>query len=107
MQTQQNNIEFGEPYATIQVTAGYPTSPTGLSKSKLLGIGLVAGLLVGCGIALARDQFDTRLRTTPDIESITDSPILAELPQDSDVRAGKVGHRPGPGAAVADGRVDP
>ena len=25
-------------------------------------IGLVAGLLVGCGIALARDQFDTRLR---------------------------------------------
>lgn len=91
VQTQLNNVEFGEPYATIQVTAGYPSSPTGLSKSKLLGIGLVAGILVGCGIALARDQLDTRLRTSPEVESITDSPILAELPQDRDVRAGTVG----------------
>jgi succinoglycan biosynthesis transport protein ExoP len=71
-------------------SAGLPTTRTGLSKSKLVIIGLVAGLLVGCGIALGRDQFDTRLRTNPDIESITDAPILAELPTDSDVRTGKV-----------------
>ena len=55
-----------------------------------MAIGVIAGLLVGCGIALGRDQFDTRLRTSPDIEAITDSPILAELPQDHDVRTGKV-----------------
>jgi succinoglycan biosynthesis transport protein ExoP len=82
--------QVGGSYAAIQVAAGLPTSPIGLSKSKLAGIGLIAGLLVGCGIALARDQFDTRLRTNPDIESITDAPILAELPQDSEVRTGKV-----------------
>jgi polysaccharide biosynthesis transport protein len=82
--------QVGGVYAAIQVAAGLPTAPIGLSKSKLAGIGFLAGLLVGCGIALARDQFDTRLRTNPDIESITDAPILAELPQDSEVRTGKV-----------------
>ncbi len=90
LQTEQENITLGEPYASIQVAAGYPTSPAGLSKAKLGGIGLIAGLLVGCGIALARDQFDTRLRTTPDIASVTESPILAELPEDNEVRSGKV-----------------
>ncbi len=90
LQTEQSNIQFGEPYSTIQVAAEYPGAPTGLSKSKIIAIGLIGGLLVGCGIALGRDQLDTRLRTTPDIEEITDSPILAELPQDSDVNSGKV-----------------
>ena len=90
LQTEQSNIQFGEPYSTIQVAAGFPGAPTGLSKSKIIAIGIIGGLLVGCGIALGRDQLDTRLRTTPDIEEITDSPILAELPQDSDVNSGKV-----------------
>jgi succinoglycan biosynthesis transport protein ExoP len=88
--TEQQNIQLGEPYASIQVAAVLPTSPTGLTKSKLAAIGLIAGLLVGCGIALARDQLDTRLRHSPDIEAVTESPILAELPEDNDVRSGKV-----------------
>jgi polysaccharide biosynthesis transport protein len=94
LQQQLSAIQVGGQadgaYAAIQVAAGLPTSPIGLSKTKLAGIGAIAGLLVGCGIALVRDQFDTRLRTSPDIESITDAPILAELPQDSEVRTGKV-----------------
>ena len=90
LQTELSTIQLGEPYATIQVAPALPGSPTGLSKSKLLAIGFLAGLLVGCGIALVRDQFDTRLRASPDLESLSESPILAELPQDSDVRAGKV-----------------
>jgi len=61
-----------------------------LTKSKILIIGFIAGLLVGVGIALVREQFDNRLRTSPDVESITTAPILAELPQDSDVRSGKI-----------------
>jgi len=90
LQTEQENITLGEPYASIQVAAELPTAPSGLSKAKLGAIGLIAGLLVGCGIALARDQFDTRLRNTPDLASITESPILAELPEDNEVRSGKV-----------------
>jgi polysaccharide biosynthesis transport protein len=90
LENEISTIQAQGAYATVVDAAGLPTTPTGLSKSKLGAIGLVAGLLVGCGIALGRDQFDTRLRTSPDIESITDAPILAELPQDSDVRTGKV-----------------
>jgi polysaccharide biosynthesis transport protein len=87
---EKDTIQIGEPYASVQVTATLPTAPVGLSKLKLGGIGLIAGLIVGCGVALARDQLDTRLRTTPDIESVTEAPILAELPEDSEVRNGSV-----------------
>jgi polysaccharide biosynthesis transport protein len=90
LQAEKDTISLGEPYASIQVAAALPGAPAGLSKSKLGLIGLVAGLLVGCGLALTREQFDTRLRTKPDIESVTESPILAELPEDNEVRNGSV-----------------
>ena len=51
---------------------------------------MLAGLLVGCGIALVREQFDDPLRNSPEIESVIDAPVLAELPEDDDVRSGKV-----------------
>jgi succinoglycan biosynthesis transport protein ExoP len=90
LQSEQYNIQAGEPYASIQVAASVPGSPTGLSKSKLIAIGLLTGLLVGTGIALLRDQFDTRVRRNPEGEDASEAPILAELPLDSDVRSGKV-----------------
>jgi succinoglycan biosynthesis transport protein ExoP len=90
LQAQQYTIQTGEPYSSIQVAANLPTSSTGLHKWQLLGIGVVAGLLVGIGIALIRDRFDNRLRTTPGGEDITDLAILAEIPQDSEVKSGKV-----------------
>jgi succinoglycan biosynthesis transport protein ExoP len=90
LQSQVSTIQANGPYASILNSAALPTAPTGLSKSKLGAIGVLAGLLVGMGIALGRDQFDTRLRASPDVAAITDSPILAELPQDQDVRNSKV-----------------
>jgi Mrp family chromosome partitioning ATPase/capsular polysaccharide biosynthesis protein len=90
LQSQLTSIQFGEPYASIQVAAGLPGSPSGIGQKKLLAIGIIAGLLAGCGIALARDRFDNRLRNSPDLDAITDAPVLAELPQDGDVRSGAV-----------------
>lgn len=90
LEAQVSSIQVGEPYASVQVSPGLPTAPIGLGKSKTLAIGFLAGLLVGCGAALIREQFDTRLRTSPDIAEVTDAPILAELPQDAEVRSGKV-----------------
>lgn len=90
LQTEMENVVLGEPYATVEVAPQLPTSPSGLSKSALLAIGLLAGLLVGCGIALVREEFDTRVRAMPDIASVTEAPILAELPEDSEVRSGNV-----------------
>ena len=90
LEAQVSSIQVGEPYASVQVAPGFPTDPIGLGKGKTLAIGFLAGLLVGCGAALVREQFDTRLRTSPDIAEVTSAPVLAELPQDADVRTGKV-----------------
>ncbi len=90
LQAEQSNIQLGGPYASVQVAADLPAKPSGLSEKKLVLIGALAGLLVGCGIALVREQFDDRLRNSPEIESVIDAPVLAELPQDDDVRTGKV-----------------
>ena len=89
LQAAQSTIQIGMPYAQIQVAAT-PGESTGLSKSKLGAIGLLVGLLAGCGIALVRDQFDDRLRISPDIGSVIDAPLLGELPQDNDVKRGEV-----------------
>ena len=89
IQTDLSNVQVGMPYAQVQVKA-QPGGSTGLSKSKLLLIGLLAGLLVGCGIAFVREQFDDSLRLDPDIESVIDGPLLGELPEDADVKKGAV-----------------
>ncbi len=90
LETEISNIQVGEPYASVEVAASHPTTPSGISTAKLALIGLLAGFLVGCGIALVLDQLDTRLRTSPELEALTEAPVLAELPQDSDVKSGKV-----------------
>ena len=89
LQAAQSTIQIGMPYAQIQVAAT-PAASTGMSKSKLGAIGLLAGLLVGCGIAFIREQFDDRVRVSPDIESVIDVPLLGELPEDSEVKKGEI-----------------
>ena len=89
LQSAQSNIQFGEPYAAVQAPAA-PGTPTGLSKAKLGAIGLLAGLIVGCGLALVRDELDDRVRDAPDVETAVAGPLLAELPQDREVRSGQV-----------------
>lgn len=89
LQSAQTTLQTSPPPAKIQVPASVGNS-TGLSKSKLGIIGLVAGLLVGVGIAFVREQFDDSLRFSPDIESVIDGPLLGELPQDADVKKGDV-----------------
>ncbi len=89
LQAAQSNVQIGMPYAQVQVAAA-PGAPTGMSTSKVGAIGLLAGLLVGSGIALVREQFDDRVRVSPDFESVIDGPVLGELPQDPDVKKGDV-----------------
>jgi len=89
LQAAQSSIQVGMPYAIIQVAAT-PGVSTGLSTPKLIVIGLLAGLLAGCGIAFVRDQFDDRVRITSDIESVIDCPLLGELPEDAEVHKGAV-----------------
>jgi len=76
----QAQIEIGGPYASLLSSATPPTSPVGTHKKEIGGLAAVAGLLAGCGIALLRDQMDTRLRSSEEIASLTELPVLAELP---------------------------
>jgi Mrp family chromosome partitioning ATPase/capsular polysaccharide biosynthesis protein len=89
LQAAQSTIQIGMPFAVIQVAAT-PGASISISKSKLIAIGLLAGLMAGCGIALVREQFDDRVRVSPDIGSVIDGPLLGELPQDADVKKGEV-----------------
>ncbi len=89
-------------YAQIQHRAVVPSGFSGLSNTKIAALALVVGLLAGCGLALARSQLDTRLRSRPELEAIAGVPVLAELPTDRRVRTqgGKL-EEPGPALAEA------
>jgi Mrp family chromosome partitioning ATPase len=46
-----------------------------------VGLGLLAGMLVGIGAVLMHLRFDPRLRTKAEIEEAFDLPVLAEIPK--------------------------
>ncbi len=59
--------------------ASTPTGPSGPNVPLYLIGGLMAGLLVGLGVAAVRDRLDTRLRSAADVERMLDMPVLLEL----------------------------
>jgi len=67
--------------ATVSQPAGKATN-TSTSKSKVLLIAGLIGLVAGCGIALIVDLTDTRIRSVRDLEQLLGAPVLAELPID-------------------------
>ncbi|WP_188755511.1 polysaccharide biosynthesis tyrosine autokinase [Microbacterium album] len=66
---------------TIQpaLAPGGPVSP---NVPLNLALGLLVGLALGVGFAILRTALDTRVRSTRDIEAITDSPIIGAIPMD-------------------------
>lgn len=46
-----------------------------------IGLGLIAGLLVGYAIAFTRKQLDVRVRTIADVEELTGQGVLAIIPE--------------------------
>jgi succinoglycan biosynthesis transport protein ExoP len=57
-------------------TPRYATSP----NTRLnVAAGLIAGLLLGVALAVLRENLDTRLRSVPQLRSMTDAPVLGQL----------------------------
>jgi capsular exopolysaccharide synthesis family protein len=54
-----------------------PTSP---KRTAVLGLGLIAGLMLGFGLALLRDFLDHRLRSTDEITALLELPLLGVIP---------------------------
>ncbi|MCR2816687.1 polysaccharide biosynthesis tyrosine autokinase [Microbacterium jiangjiandongii] len=58
-----------------------PAAPVSPNLLLNLGIGLFAGLALGTLAAILRELIDTRVRSTEDIEAVTDAPLVGAIPQ--------------------------
>jgi capsular exopolysaccharide synthesis family protein len=52
-----------------------------VDMARVLGIGLVAGMMVGSGLALVRDWRDQRVRSADEITAILGVPVLGAIPK--------------------------
>jgi capsular exopolysaccharide synthesis family protein len=75
----------GTSLVRIETTdpATVPTQPSGPHKTVNLAAGLAGGLIGGIALALLRNAFDTRIRRTSDIGTITPAPVLGEIAFDA------------------------
>jgi capsular exopolysaccharide synthesis family protein len=66
--------------ATIVEQPGIPDSPIQPVPVRNMAMGLIAGLLLGTGVALTREAADRTVRDRTKLERLSDLPTLAELP---------------------------
>jgi capsular exopolysaccharide synthesis family protein len=59
------------------VPAGSPSAP---QATRIIGIGLVLGLMVGAGLSFLRDWRDQRVRSADEITAILGVPVLGSVP---------------------------
>jgi polysaccharide biosynthesis transport protein len=62
------------------MAAARPNTPSGLSHSVVVALGLLLGLLLGLALAFVRDVFDDRLRSAAQLEQKLGAETLAMLP---------------------------
>jgi uncharacterized protein involved in exopolysaccharide biosynthesis len=86
--------ESGQSGGTIVNPAAVPTHPVSPRPALNLALALVGGLVLGIGIALARESMDGFVRSERDILQIIDVPVLAVLSRRGDGRS--VRYLPGP-----------
>ena len=75
------NEDAGGMNVTSIETARPNSVPVSPVQSKLLGTGLVGGLMVGLGLALLLDWADPRLRGVEEIGRMLDLPVLGVIPR--------------------------
>jgi capsular exopolysaccharide synthesis family protein len=80
---------FGEQTSPIKATIVDPASynASAVSPQPVLNLTVAAliGLVLGVGIALARDLLDTSVSSAEDIETAAEAPVLASIAYDGDV----------------------
>jgi capsular exopolysaccharide synthesis family protein len=62
--------------------AAYPIKPSSPNPFLLIALSLVAGLIGGVGLAFLFESLDTRLYTDWEIQSLTDLPVIGDIPDD-------------------------
>jgi capsular exopolysaccharide synthesis family protein len=61
-----------------------PTAPISPKPTRNLALGAVLGLLLGIGVALLRDNFDTSIKSERDVKESTDETIIGGITYDSE-----------------------
>lgn len=69
--------------ASIKDNARITETPVSPQPLRNLGLAGVLGLLLGIGLAVARELLDTSISTTEDIGEATDAPVLGNIKADS------------------------
>lgn len=71
-------------------SAEAPSRPTSPDPVRNIGLGLLAGLVLGIGLAFLRHALDTKVRGEEDIRAHSDAPMLAGLPLEQTSKRGLV-----------------
>jgi capsular exopolysaccharide synthesis family protein len=78
IQTQITSIQSaGAPATVLQQASG--ATRTGVSFLTIILVGIGSGIIAGAGIALIREQFDDRLRSTEAIEDVIGGHVLGDV----------------------------
>lgn len=72
--------DVGALNISILEVARPANTPSEPQKARYMGIALVLGLMLGCGLALLRDWMDQRLRSAEEITAILGIPVLGVVP---------------------------
>lgn len=75
---QTGNAELVQP-------ADLPTNPSSPQTTRNVIVGIIAGLMLGLGMAFLVDRFDRRLRDLDEVREIFQRPILAQVPKDREL----------------------
>jgi capsular exopolysaccharide synthesis family protein len=57
-----------------------PESPSAPRKVRILGLGLILGLIAGAGIVLGREAAQNTFRISEDLEKTTGLPVIGQIP---------------------------
>lgn len=75
---------------TTTQSAMVPESPVSPKIMINAVLGLLVGLAIGFGVAIARTVLDRRMHTTDDIAQVTDRPLLGEIIDDPDADKNRI-----------------
>lgn len=84
----EDTSHAGGTHVALTVISGPTLDPKPISPSKTLnlGIGLLVGLTLGTGMAIARQLADRTVRSRPTMQSLTAVPVLASVPLELQAR---------------------
>ena len=77
----QRNLRDTQATITLADAAPLPGSPARPKPTLYTLVAAILGLAIGLALAFLRDRLDNRLRTSEDVETRFDSPVLARIPR--------------------------